>query len=585
MADTAIPLPEDSLAAAPETQAAPPLIRPKSPERTARLLQFPRRILFLLISFGLFVGVISLLRSGMANGVSQRLPGTIDWSISLRMHIPVADIITERLPNSLILLGTSLVLAAILGVIAGLFAIALQWLQEKINWLGYSLRILCAQPFLIQAGTPVAVLGMILLFFVAFQYRLLPVYGMYSPDQAKTFEEVLKHLVLPSLTLSILPAVWMGQAVKRTIVQNWGHRKIRAWLAGLLVIPGALFQQTGGLLTALIIVETVFAWPGIGRLFYESYLTLDLPLFLGLVMPFGILILTSRLVVELLSWTKRLILAGESTEPTPARKNSLQTVLTIAALLTLIIPIGLAAGGFFISSEQTNQTSIDERFEEPSSEHLLGTDEIGRDIAARLVKGASNSILISLLASLILLIPSALFGGASAWFARRKSFGYETLSDVILLFTDAFLFFPALVLCLILLAHFEMNGPGISWFSIVLVIAAALLPRSIRAFQSLWKGTDKLSARQIISSLAGFLLSGWAFSFLLVIGIDFLGVGLRPPTAALGSELGQFLQWLRELSVGMLVVALTTALIGWVLVICSDALTKHTQDGLGVWNE
>ena len=113
----------------------------------------------------------------------------------------------------------------------------------------------------------------------------------------------------------------------------------------------------------------------------------------------------------------------------------------------------------------------------------------------------------------------------------------------------------------------------------------ALLPRSIRAFQSLWKGADKLSARQIISSLAGFLLSGWAFSFLLVIGIDFLGVGLRPPTATLGSELGQFLQWLRELSVGMLVVAATTALIGWVLVICSDALTKHTQDGLGVWNE
>ena len=227
--------------------------------------------------------------------VSNAVQG--DFGHSIKGQIPVGDVIKERLPHSLRLGAASLVITVIIALPLGVLAAVnkdtmLDTIAKIIAVLGQSL--------------PMFWVGIVLIQIFAVYLRLLPSGGTGG----------LAHYILPAFTLgwwlvagimrllrSSLLEVLDTEFVKLARIKGlsngrviWKHALRNALIP--VVTLGGIYMAI--LITAAILVETVFAWPGVGRLVYESIVFRDFPVVQAVVlMTAGFVILTS-LVVDIL---------------------------------------------------------------------------------------------------------------------------------------------------------------------------------------------------------------------------------------------------------------------------------------------
>ena len=234
-----------------------------------------------------------------------------DLGTSSQTHAPVADAILARVPATLMLAGTSLVISVALGTVIGA-AVA----RRPGSWLETAVSIASVSLF----SMPVFWLGLMLILLVAVKWQLLPSSGMSTVSGPREgwpmVLEVLRHLLLPAVTLA---CVWIGQYVRlaRTAVTEvlaepyiatvqaigFPERRVLMHYAlrnTMLPIVTVFGLQLGLVLTGAVLTETVFSWPGLGRLIYEAILARDTPIIMGAFVAMSITVAVASLLTDLL---------------------------------------------------------------------------------------------------------------------------------------------------------------------------------------------------------------------------------------------------------------------------------------------
>ena len=220
---------------------------------------------------------------------------------------PVSHVIGSRLGASLILGGTALAFAALFGVVLGVLAAvyrggATDGLISVLSLLGYSI--------------PVFWLGQLLIALLAVKLRWLPAGGMHTAGQSSGLGDLARHLVLPGLTLGTLLLALVVRVTRASMIDTLQEDYIQAVRARGMserrvvlrhALPNALRPAvtvlTGDLglvLTGAVLVETVFVWPGLGRLLYDSVLSRDTPTLVGVLLLSTALVFSANLLADVL---------------------------------------------------------------------------------------------------------------------------------------------------------------------------------------------------------------------------------------------------------------------------------------------
>lgn len=215
-----------------------------------------------------------------------------EWGFSYQLGKPVATAIRERLPWTLLLVGSSLLVATLFGVAFGAVA---SWRRGK----PFDTATLTGA--IVVDSLPTFWIGMLLIAVFAVELRWLPIYGAVTPWGPKSgwpyVVDVVRHLVLPAttLTLASLSGTFLvmryamldalGQDYVRT-ARSKGMSERRVLLKhaarnALLPVSTVVFLNLGFLVGGATVIETVFSYPGIGTLLYQAVLNRDYPVLQG----------------------------------------------------------------------------------------------------------------------------------------------------------------------------------------------------------------------------------------------------------------------------------------------------------------
>lgn len=218
---------------------------------------------------------------------------------------PVRDSILSRLPASLLLAASALALAALLGVSLGTIAAS-----RRGGAVDAAISILS----LVAYSLPVFWLGQLLVALFAVRLHWLPAGGMRSADDPGGVIDVARHLILPGTTFSLLLAALLVRVTRTAMGDALGEDYVTAARAkgaperrvlighalpnALRPVVTVLTGYFGIVLTGAVLVETVFVWPGLGRLLYDSVLSRDTPMLAGLLLFSTSLVLTANLLAD-----------------------------------------------------------------------------------------------------------------------------------------------------------------------------------------------------------------------------------------------------------------------------------------------
>jgi len=234
---------------------------------------------------------------------------SLDLGFSFRHNLAVLDLIAGRLWPTLLLMVTTLVVSVVTGIVLGLLAAA-----RAGRWQDTLISILA----LVWYATPLFWLGLMLIVVFSLKLDWLPTSGM---ETIAAFYEgwtrvadIGRHLVLPALTLSLfymalyvrlMRAVMLEQAGMDyvTTARAKGLSEARITLSHVLrnaVLPVVTMAgvQVGSLLGGSVVVESVFAWPGLGLLAFQSLFARDFNLLLGIFFLSACLVVVVNLTVD-----------------------------------------------------------------------------------------------------------------------------------------------------------------------------------------------------------------------------------------------------------------------------------------------
>lgn len=220
-----------------------------------------------------------------------------DLGISWFTKEPVAQLILERLPRTVLLAGVAMLVSVVVGVGLGLFAAV-----KPGSPMDYVVRVLSLAGF----AMPSFWLAIMLILLFAVTWRVLPTSGYGSP----------KYLILPVITLAAqligviasMTAATVSEVMREEFVRTARAKGLRErTIIYRHVLKNAFISlitliglQLGALLGGAVIIETVFAWPGIGLLTTDAVGTRDYPLVQALALIAGCIFLGINLLVDIL---------------------------------------------------------------------------------------------------------------------------------------------------------------------------------------------------------------------------------------------------------------------------------------------
>lgn len=235
---------------------------------------------------------------------------TLDLGYSFQYQLPVWSLILERLPATLLLMVPALFLAIGLGVVLGVVAARRRGgLVDGVVSVGA----------LVVYATPVFWLGLMLIVLFSIQLGWLPSGGMSDVRASKTGMayalDVSRHLALPVVTMALFYVAIYTRLMRASMLEvysldfittarakgvpegaiAWRHAARNA----LLPVVTLAGLQFGHLLGGSVLVETVFGWPGLGRLVFDSLLQRDLNLLLGILFVSSVVVVLANLAADL----------------------------------------------------------------------------------------------------------------------------------------------------------------------------------------------------------------------------------------------------------------------------------------------
>jgi peptide/nickel transport system permease protein len=239
---------------------------------------------------------------------------TGDMGYSTSNSEPVFQAIVERIPATLELMGTSFIFSVIIGVGAGIISAVyrysfVDYFITTLAFFGQSMPVFW---FALMMQLAFAVHGIPL----PFGYQIqLPSAGISSGD---TFDlgDRLSHLVLPVIVLSLLALALYSRFMRSSLLEVLGTDYMRTAAAKGLNFRAILFKHglknalipvvtilalsLPGILGGAIITETIFAWPGTGRLFYNALTQSDIALLMGYLILVAVLVVFCNLLADVL---------------------------------------------------------------------------------------------------------------------------------------------------------------------------------------------------------------------------------------------------------------------------------------------
>ena len=230
---------------------------------------------------------------------------TANWGVSYKYARPVSAILGERILATLQLVLVSLLIAAAIAIPIGVLGAtarpALQRVVGAVSMLGVSV--------------PTFWLGIVVLLLLSVKVRLLPSGGMATIGAEFSLVDRVWHLLAPAVVLATLEIAGWSRYLRSMLLESLGQDYIRtarakglaewrivmrhAFRNALLPLITLLGLQGGRLVGGALITETVFSWPGMGRLLVESLAARDYPVLMAAFMLMSALVIAGNLAADL----------------------------------------------------------------------------------------------------------------------------------------------------------------------------------------------------------------------------------------------------------------------------------------------
>ena len=229
-----------------------------------------------------------------------------DWGYSYATKRPVLTEIWERLPNTIYLTGLSLIASLLIAIPVGIISATRQYslFDHVVTTLTY-----------IGRSMPIYYSGLLLIIIFSIWLRWLPSGGMYTLGQEFSLVDGLRHLVLPLLSLSTLIAAkyvrFLRTSMLEVIHQDYIRTAAAKGLHEQLIIYKHAFRNAAIPLVTIVAIdlpilfagalftETIYSWPGMGRLFVNSSLRFDYPIVMGIVTAIAFLVVICNLLADM----------------------------------------------------------------------------------------------------------------------------------------------------------------------------------------------------------------------------------------------------------------------------------------------
>ncbi|MEO1225729.1 MAG: ABC transporter permease [Pseudomonadota bacterium] len=220
-----------------------------------------------------------------------------DFGVSFEHHRPAMQVVLERLPATFELAGVALLIGAAVGIVAGLVAALAR---------GTVLELIAMGVALIGQATPIFWLGIVLILVFAVELQWLPAGGRGGLD----------HIILPAITLATFTTASIARLLRSSMIEVLKEDYIRtAWAKGL--VPRIVYLRhaarnalipvitmigilAGELFSGAVVTETIFSWPGVGRVVVQAIETKDFAVVQAGVTVISVIFIGFNLLVDLL---------------------------------------------------------------------------------------------------------------------------------------------------------------------------------------------------------------------------------------------------------------------------------------------
>jgi peptide/nickel transport system permease protein len=221
-----------------------------------------------------------------------------DLGTSYRNNEKVTSALVDRFGATLRLAFWAMVVAAVIGVAAGILSAVKQY-----SLFDYSAMFIAIS----GVSAPVFWVGLLLLLIFAYGFHLIPGVGYGDGDW--------RYLILPVVTLGVRPAALIARLTRSCMLEVMSQDYIRtarakglaekvvilkhAFKNALIPVVTIIGTQVAELLSGAVLTETIFAWPGVGRLAVEALVARDFPMIRGTVIFMAVIFLVANLIVDL----------------------------------------------------------------------------------------------------------------------------------------------------------------------------------------------------------------------------------------------------------------------------------------------
>jgi peptide/nickel transport system permease protein len=234
-----------------------------------------------------------------------------DWGNSLVTRRPALEVIMDRLPNTLLLMLPAQAIIVLLSLVIGMYSALRQYsifdhLVTTGSFIGYSM--------------PIFWLALMLMYVFAVNFKrwglpYLPTVGMFDPAVGRTPTELLRHMVLPVTAIAVISIAGYSRFVRSSMLEVLGEDYIRtgrakglperrvilrhalknAWLPFVTLVGLDLPFLLGG----AVVTETIFAWPGMGRLFIDHMVRADFPVLMAILMLISVAVVIFQILTDI----------------------------------------------------------------------------------------------------------------------------------------------------------------------------------------------------------------------------------------------------------------------------------------------
>jgi len=244
------------------------------------------------------------------NWLKNMLTG--DWGRSYYTKMEVKALVFDWLPNTILLAGVSYIMTLSMSTVLGIVTAVRQ----------YSLfdHVITAISF-VGIATPSFWMGLMLIIVLAVRPKAaglpyLPVGGMFNPRVGESLPQVVWHVILPAFTLSFVMTASYIRYIRSSVLEElhldyvrtarskglkerviFARHVLKNALLPLLTLIGL---SVPSLLSGTIVIEAMFAWPGMGRLFWQAAERVDIPVLMALLMFVSVMTVLSSIVTDIL---------------------------------------------------------------------------------------------------------------------------------------------------------------------------------------------------------------------------------------------------------------------------------------------